>query len=155
MTTANGLKRALPSAEALFEQRLERDMAVHASMKAGQSVYVVSKEFGLTREECREIYGAIEFPNVMLENLANARYKARKRAEAAEARKTQADAWPPARIRNVLIQEFGIPADRVSDAALIAETVTRTEILAVPMASKKTAEAIASFLEANGHALRD
>jgi hypothetical protein len=149
MTTANGLRKPLPSAEALLERRFERDSAVHASMKEGRSVWTVAKEFGLTRDECREIYGSIEFPNVMLSNLAESRYKARKRAEAAADRAAKADAWPPARIRNLLI-----PEDRLGDAAVIAETVSRSEILAVPRTHAKTADAIAAYLADAGHVLR-
>jgi hypothetical protein len=154
MTTANGLRKPLPSAEALLERRFERDSAVHASMKEGRSVWTVAKEFGLTRDECREIYGSIEFPNVMLSNLAESRYKARKRAEAAADRAAKADAWPPARIRNLLMREFGIPEDRLGDAAVIAETVSRSEILAVPRTHAKTADAIAAYLADAGHVLR-
>jgi hypothetical protein len=153
MRSLDRRKFYVPTQEELLERRVQRDNDVLAALRAGRRTHAVAREFGLAPDEVREINQAERATRAAMKRALRLTRAVRLRKEAREARQAAA-AWPPARIRNLLVKEFGVPDDRVADAALIAEVVTRREILRMPMADRKTVDAIAAFLASHGLALQ-
>ena len=144
----------IPTQEELLELRVKRDNDVLAALRRGRKKHAVARDFGLTMDDVTEISKADKASIAALNKARMSTRAARLRKEAREEKAANAT-WPPARIRNILVQEFGIALERVADAPTIAETVTRSEIMAVPMAGARIADAIAGYLEAHGQVLRD
>lgn len=130
------------------DRRLMRDQDIHAAVCSRRDKAAVALQYGVTLDE---VDAAVRSVDATLRALS----AAARPAAAPGPRTKPPSGWPPPRIRNCLEREFGIPRDMMGDAALVAETVTRTELMGMHLMGESAARTVAEFLASHGLRLKD
>lgn len=127
--------------------RILRDLAIHAAVCSRRDRAGIAREHGISLDE---VDAAVRSVDATLRALSVAAHPPVPRPA-----KPAPSGWPPARIRNCLVREFGIPEGRVADPALVAEVVSRSELSGMHLMGESAVRSVADFLAAHGFALRD